>query len=101
MGFQRLGSLDEVPAGSVVEMLMGERPLAVCRVNGQVHVLEGTCPHVGGPLGHGALHGTTIVCPWHAWEFDCTSGLAPGSQMHRVPKFPVRIEGDEIFVDLG
>jgi nitrite reductase/ring-hydroxylating ferredoxin subunit len=101
MGFQRLGSLDEVALDSVVEMKIGDRQLAVCRVNGELHVLEGICPHVGGPLGHGAPHGTTLVCPWHGWEFDCTSGYAPGTGTHRVPKIPTKLEGDDILVDLG
>jgi hypothetical protein len=35
------------------------------------------------------------------WEFDCTSGYAPGTGMHRVPKIPTKIEGDDILVDLG
>ena len=34
------------------------------------------CPHRGAPLAHGALHHHTIVCPWHAWEFDCRTGSA-------------------------
>ena len=101
MAFAKLGSMRHVPANSVVEMIAGDRPLAVCRVDGEVHVIEGTCPHRGGPLGHGALHGTTLVCPWHAWEFDCTTGQAPYSETLRVPKFAVRIEGDDILVDLG
>ena len=95
MAFQRLGSLGEVAPGSVVEMMVGDRPLAVCRVNGEIHVIEGTCPHVGGPLGHGALHGTTVVCPWHAWEYDIRTGQSWFDPAH------VRVRQYEVAVEMG
>lgn len=100
MAFQRLGSLQEIPDGNVTEMSIGDRPLAVCRVNHQVHVVEGTCPHRGGPLGYGALHGATLVCPLHGWEFDCTTGHATFSETLKLASFPVRVEGDDIFVEV-
>ena len=54
-----------------MEALVGDGTYAVCNAGGEIHALDGICPHAGGPLGQGALHGTTLVCPWHAWEFDC------------------------------
>ena len=36
----------------------------------------------------GALHGTLLVCPWHGWEFDCTTGVCafdPGLSLRRYP----------------
>jgi nitrite reductase/ring-hydroxylating ferredoxin subunit len=100
MAFQKVGSLSAIPSGSVTEMIAGDRPLAVCLVDGEVHAIEGTCPHRGGPLGYGALHGTTVVCPWHAWEFDCTTGRATFSDHLELAKFPVKIEGDDVLVDV-
>lgn len=81
-----------------MQALVGDGTYAVCNAGGEIHALDGICPHAGGPLGQGALHGTTLVCPWHAWEFDCRAnetedGLLPA-------KFPVKIEGDDIFVDV-
>src|SRR5262245_15825209 len=100
MAFQRLGSIAEIPEGNLTEMTAGDRPLAVCRVGEEIHVVEGTCPHRGGPLGYGALHGTTVVCPWHAWEFDCTTGWATFSDHLQIRKFDVKLEGGDILVDL-
>ena len=72
-----------------MEALVGEDTYAICNAGGEVYALDGICPHAGGPLGQGALHGTTLVCPWHAWEFDCRSG-----------EVPVKIEGGAIFIDV-
>ena len=68
-------------------------PVVLLRQGKQVYAISATCPHAGGPLGQGALHGTTLVCPWHAWEFDLDDPLI-------LAKFPVRIDGDDIFIDV-
>jgi nitrite reductase (NADH) small subunit len=51
-------------------------------------------------LGQGALHGTTLVCPWHAWEYDCRSGANEMDEGFRVAKVQVKIEGDDILIDV-
>ena len=99
MAFQRVGSLGSLPAGSMLEVDDGEKRIAVCNVGGALHAIDGTCPHQGGQLAYGALHGTTVVCPWHAWEFDCVSGEYAGSSRLKLRKYDVRVEGDDILVD--
>ena len=42
-------------------------------------VISGTCLHVGGPLGNGAIQNDYVVCPWHSWQFHRLTGEArPG-----------------------
>jgi nitrite reductase/ring-hydroxylating ferredoxin subunit len=69
----------------------------LANVGGVVHAIDNNCPHNGGPLGKGELHGTDIVCPWHGWRWNVTSGRNswPGTDW-RVSRVPVRIVGDEI-----
>ncbi|HYV62865.1 MAG TPA: Rieske 2Fe-2S domain-containing protein [Bryobacteraceae bacterium] len=105
MPFVKVGSLSGLPPGSVMEAQVGDGTYAVCNAAGEVHALDGICPHAGGPLGQGALHGTTLVCPWHAWEFDCRtqvkdSGASEMDDGLLVAKFPVRIDGDDILIDV-
>jgi nitrite reductase/ring-hydroxylating ferredoxin subunit len=79
---------------------IGENTIAVCNAEGEVHALEGICPHAGGPLGQGALHGATLVCPWHAWEWDVRTGGLDVDPDFKIPKFAVKVEGDDILVDI-
>lgn len=79
---------------------IGDQTIALCNVAGEFHALDGECPHAGGPLGEGALHGTTLVCPWHAWEFDCRTGVNDFDPDVAVATFPVKIEGGEILIDI-
>lgn len=84
-----------------MEATIGGRPVAVCNVGGELHALDGVCPHKGGPLGQGALHDRTLVCPWHAWEYDCVTGQNDFNPAIQLRKFAVKREGDDILVDLG
>ena len=100
MGLVNLGPVDEVPVGAVREILDGDSTFAVCNVGGELYVLDGICPHAGGPLGHGALHGSTLVCPYHAWEFDCRTGVCDLDLDVAVATFPVKVESGEILVEV-
>jgi nitrite reductase/ring-hydroxylating ferredoxin subunit len=96
----KVGSLAHLPPGSVMEVRAGGETYALCNVGGSVYALGGTCLHVGGPLGHGALDGHHVVCPWHMWEFDCRTGEYDRNPAFSVPTFPVRVEGDDILMEL-
>ena len=100
MALRKIATLSGLPPGSLIQVDAGEETLAVCNAGGEVHALDGICPHAGGPLGHGALHGTTLVCPWHAWEYDCVTGENDRTPELRLDKFAVHVEGDDILVDL-
>lgn len=94
------GPLANVPPGSVIELRRGDDRVAICNVAGTLHAVDGTCPHSGGPLAHGALHGAMLVCPWHAWEFDCTTGEYDRNPDLKLARFDVREAGGEIVVQV-
>ncbi len=70
----QLIAADRVSNGQSAEVVADGRIFAVYNVDGQFHVLDGICPHAGGPLGKGMLRGNTVTCPWHGWQFDVTTG---------------------------
>jgi nitrite reductase (NADH) small subunit len=62
--------------------------------------LDNVCPHRGGPLAEGSVEHGKIVCPWHQWEFDLATGEATHSPAAKATSFPLRIEGDDVLVEL-
>jgi len=64
----------EVSEGGSAEVVAEGLIFAVFNVDGVFHVVDGICPHAGGPLGKGMLRGCIVTCPWHGWQFDVTSG---------------------------
>jgi nitrite reductase (NADH) small subunit len=83
-----------------VELVAGERIVALFNVDGQFFALDGLCPHQGGPLGRGTLCGAEVTCPWHGWRFDVRSGHHDANPQLAHTRLPMRQEGDELFVDV-
>lgn len=96
----KIASLSQLTPGTVTQAEANGRQFAVCNVDGKPYVLDGTCPHAGGPLGHGALHGHSVVCPWHAWEFDCRTGENDYDAAIRVETYAAQAEGDDIVIKI-
>jgi|SRR5271167_2242480 len=101
MAFARAGKTAEIPQGTIRELTIGGKTIALANVGGKFHAIGGVCVHQGGPLGEGALDGCTVICPWHAWEYDVSTGKLIGNPEVSVETYASEVRGDEIFVDLG
>src|SRR5215467_9503097 len=100
MPFLKVGTLAQVPPESVLEVMVDGQPYAVCHAAGVVRALSGICIHRGGPLGQGQIHDGHVVCPYHLWEFDCRTGASDFDPSRRVPTYAVKIEGDDILLQV-
>src|SRR5215831_2354552 len=100
MPFIKMGTLDQLPPDSVMEVMLGNEPYAICNVAGAVRALSGVCLHRGGPLGQGQIHEGRVVCPYHLWEFDCATGAYAYDPEMKVPVFDVKMENGDIFVQV-
>lgn len=77
------------------------RRIALFNVQGTFYAIDDTCPHRGGPLGDGELHGATVTCPWHGATFDVRTGAVIGGPAHsNVQCFRVRVDGNDVLVEL-
>jgi len=95
-----VATLDELPEGRLLEVVHSDDIYAVCNFDGEIRATSGRCPHHGGPLGQGAMDGPLITCPWHMWQFDSATGVCAFNPGIRILVYPVRVESDEIFVDM-
>ena len=101
MGFFKAGSVSALPPGSMMTAVVDGLEIALCNTGEGIYAIGNTCPHAGGPLSEGALHGKTVVCPWHAWEYDCSTGKNDFDPEVAVPVYPVSIAGDDILIDIS
>ena len=98
----RVAKLADVIPGQPLRVEVGGAAVALARVGDQVFACGDTCAHKGGPLSGGRLTGTRLACPWHGWMYDVRTGqcLFPG-RGGAVASYAVRVEGDDVWVDLG
>ena len=101
MHFQRVCSLDELWEGEMTEVqVAGRRVLLVRPEGGDPRAFQGVCPHQDIPLAKGKLEAGVITCRAHQWTFDAASGkgINPGSC--RLAEYPVKVEGDAVYVSV-
>ena len=98
----RLCAVGEAPKPSeVMEAEAKGVQVCVANVKGRLAALENICPHRGGPLGQGWLEGEGVVCPWHSWTFDTRTGQALPPDCGKVNVLPLKVEGEEVLIDLS
>jgi nitrite reductase/ring-hydroxylating ferredoxin subunit len=97
----RIGRAADVPTGAGTVVDVGGKTLAVFNVDGAFYAIDNDCSHRGGPLGEGDLEGRIVVCPWHAWRWDVTTGANVNNPAVKVGCYAVTERDGSLFVDLG
>jgi nitrite reductase (NADH) small subunit len=100
MNWIDIGALDDIPpqGARVVKTVAG--CVAVFRTaTDQVFAIDDACPHKGGPLSEGIVHGNSVTCPLHAWVFSLETGMAQGADEGSVNSYPARVESGRILLD--
>lgn len=109
MDYVRVAGLGDVAVGKIVPIEASGRKLLLANVGGTFYAAQRKCPHLGFNLCRGTLDGAAVVCPLHKAKFDLATGA-----VDRDPKllfidmkaktdlavYPVRIEGEDILVEL-
>ncbi len=90
----------DLPEGQGKRVDIQGNAIAVFHVDGQFYAISNTCLHQGGPLAEGELEGNVVFCPWHRWQYNVTTGHNDLNPEMKVRTFPVKVEGDSIFVEV-
>ncbi len=75
--------------------------VAIFNVDGQYYAIEDICSHDGGPVAEGDLDGYEIACPRHGAHFDIRDGrVLSFPAITPIRSFPIKVEGDDILVEI-
>ncbi len=95
--YVRICSQSELPEpGEANEFVAEGRTFCVANVDGKISVLDGVCPHEGGPLGEGIVMDGRIECPWHQYSFDLRTGVAEQDPELKAKVFEATVENGEL-----
>ena len=97
--WQKVSALEDIPVlgARVIKSPLGE--IAIFRnTEDAVFAVLDKCPHKGGPLSQGIVHGTSVTCPLHAWNIDLTSGCAVAPDTGCTKSFTVKVESGIVWL---
>ena len=93
--------LTDIPKLGARVVRHGDLDIAVFRTaDDDVFALEDSCPHKGGKLSQGIVHGKKVACPMHNWNIELDSGCAVAPDEGCTREFPIKIEGSRVWLDL-
>ena len=59
--------------------------------DGALFALRNRCPHKGGPLSQGIVHGHAVTCPLHNWVISLQTGEAQGADEGCTPTLSLMV----------
>lgn len=94
-----VGDISDIPrlGARVVNTAQGN--IAVFRnASDEIFAVLDRCPHKGGPLSQGIVHGRSVTCPLHNWVLGLDDGMAKAPDEGCVKTYPVKVEDNIIFL---
>ena len=97
--FIKVATVADVPEGAGKTVEVAGKRIALFNVGGKFYAIDNACKHRGGPLGEGEVDGSTVICPWHGWEYDVTTGANLDDASVKVGCYPVKVENTDIMIE--
>ncbi|MFO1072515.1 MAG: nitrite reductase small subunit NirD [Geminicoccaceae bacterium] len=97
-----VGRLADIPRQGARVVATAAGDVALFRtLEDEVFALDDKCPHKGGPLSQGLVHGRSVTCPLHNWVIDLAGGEALAPDRGCVRRIPVLVAADgAVLLDL-
>lgn len=100
MSWIDIGALDDVPKRGARVIKTAKGCVAVFRTgDDEVFAMNDSCPHKGGPLSEGIVHGHSVTCPLHNWVFSLETGMAQGVDEGQIETYALQVENGRILLD--
>ncbi|MGH6956386.1 MAG: nitrite reductase small subunit NirD [Caulobacteraceae bacterium] len=96
-----VGAVTDIPLRGARRIATPGGDVAVFRTgDGRLFALKDVCPHKGGPLSQGLVHGHAVACPLHNWSIDLATGepIGPDRDAGCAATAPVRTEGGRVLL---
>jgi len=101
MSFVKVCPLAELAEDAPLAVEVDDTPVVLVRTGGEVYAMKDVCSHAEVALSEGEVHNGTLECWLHGSCFDLRTGKPTGPPATQaVPTYRVKIEGDEVQVDL-
>lgn len=99
-----VGAVTDIPVRGARRVPTPDGDVAIFRTgDGRAFALMDRCPHKGGPLSQGIVHGHAVACPLHNWSIELATGEAMGADRGKgcAPVVPLRVEDGRLMLGRG
>ena len=95
-----VGSFSDVPKRGSRLVSTPQGDIAIFKTaDDRIFALWDKCPHEGGPLSQGIVHGDSVTCPLHNWVIGLESGLVKGPDQGCARKVKCKVENGLVLIE--
>jgi nitrite reductase (NADH) small subunit len=98
-----VGAVTDIPRRGSRRLPSPIGDIAVFRTgDNEVFALKDSCPHKGGPLSQGIVHGRSVACPLHNWNIDLATGHPTGADAGKgcTPVIAIQVVEGRVLISL-
>lgn len=96
-----VAKLSEIPNLGKKQVTAEGQDILLINLKGTIYAVESECPHQGAPLAGAMVKDGHLACPRHGYRFELKDGSCKDQPEFVLRTWPVRIEGDDVIVDLA
>ena len=97
--FVKIAKTSDLSEGEMMLAEVEDERILLSKVGGEFYAIGEVCPHAEGPLSEGYVEGEDVECPLHGSLFSLKTGENTGPPAAEgVPRYTVRVEGDDVLV---
>jgi nitrite reductase (NADH) small subunit len=91
-GWKQICGVEDIPVlGSRVVKSAGGDIAIFRNAEDEIFAMHDKCPHKGGPLSQGIVHGRQVTCPLHGWKLQLETGEALAPDVGCSKSFAVKV----------
>ncbi|MEG4234093.1 Rieske (2Fe-2S) protein [Microcoleus sp. Pol11C3] len=92
--------LNQVPEWGVLKVKVDETSVILNRQGMNVTCYRNACTHLEYPIDMGKVSSGIITCPFHKYQYKLDTGKCLNALGDSLESYPVKIEGDHVFVEI-
>jgi nitrite reductase/ring-hydroxylating ferredoxin subunit len=93
-------TLNQIPEWDILKVKVEETSLILNRQGMNVTCYRNACTHLEYPIDMGKVNNGIITCPFHKYQFKLDSGKCLNAPADSLESYPIKIEGDRVFVEI-
>ena len=100
-GWKRICRVEDIPRLGARVLRREGGDIAIFRnAEDEIFALDDKCPHKGGPLSQGIVHGKHVTCPLHAWKICLEDGRAVAPDEGCSNRHALKIDGQDVLLQI-
>ncbi len=96
-----IGPIDQIPLRGARLVKTEHGCIAVFRTGAtEAFALDDKCPHKGGPLSQGIVHGKSVTCPLHNWVISLETGAVEGADSGSTRAYKINVKDGRLLLEV-